>query len=94
MRSSAFWLLVCAFAIHTLALAARVAISGRPPVTNLYSSAVFIGWGCVLIGLLLEYVFRLGIGNLVSSVTGIGALIDRPLIGWGRRHDPSSAGRA
>jgi cytochrome c-type biogenesis protein CcsB len=75
LRSSAFWLVVFAFVVHTLALAGRVAISGRPPVTNLYSSAVFIGWGCVLIGLFLEWMFRLGIGNLVSAVTGIGALI-------------------
>ena len=25
-------------------------IQGRPPVTNLYSSAVFVGWGAVLLG--------------------------------------------
>jgi ABC-type transport system involved in cytochrome c biogenesis permease subunit len=75
LRSSAFWLIVLTFAVHTFALAARVVISGRPPVTNLYSSAVFIGWGCVAIGLLMEVVFRLGIGNFVSAATGIGTLI-------------------
>ncbi|MHB1035048.1 MAG: cytochrome c biogenesis protein [Pirellulales bacterium] len=75
LRSSAFWLIVMTFAVHTFALAARVVISGRPPVTNLYSSAVFIGWGCVAIGLVMEMVFRLGLGNLVSSVAGIGTLI-------------------
>jgi ABC-type transport system involved in cytochrome c biogenesis permease subunit len=75
LRSSAFWLIVMTFTVHTFALAARVAISGRPPVTNLYSSAVFIGWGCVAIGLLMEIVFRLGIGNFVSAVAGIGTLI-------------------
>ena len=32
-----------------MALVLRIYISGRPPVTNLYSSAVFIGWGCVLL---------------------------------------------
>ena len=37
--------------VHTLALVARIYISGRPPVTNLYSSAVFIGWAGVLFGL-------------------------------------------
>ena len=31
--------------VHTFGLLARMYISGRPPVTNLYSSAVFIGWG-------------------------------------------------
>ncbi len=75
LRSSTFWLIVLAFVIHTVALGARVMISGRPPVTNLYSSAVFVGWGCVAIGLLLELVFRLGIGNLVASIAGIGTLI-------------------
>jgi cytochrome c-type biogenesis protein CcsB len=74
-RSSAFWLIVMTFAVHTFALVARVVISGRPPVTNLYSSAVFIGWGCVAIGLLMETVFRLGIGNFVSAATGIGTLV-------------------
>ena len=58
------------FAIHTAALAARIYISGRPPVTNLYSSAVFIGWGAVLFGLVLEWIFGLGIGNAVASIAG------------------------
>ena len=30
--------------VHTWALGMRMYIQGRPPVTNLYSSAVFIGW--------------------------------------------------
>ena len=42
-------------------------ISGRPPVTNLYSSAVFIGWGAVVLGIILEFVFRLGFGNAIAS---------------------------
>lgn len=75
MRSSTFWLVVLALALHTFALAARVVISGRPPVTNLYSSAIFVGWGCVGLGLALEFMFRLGIGNLVSAIAGIGTLI-------------------
>jgi ABC-type transport system involved in cytochrome c biogenesis permease subunit len=39
-------------------------------VTNLYSSAVFIGWGCVMLGLVLEYLFRVGIGSAVGAVLG------------------------
>jgi len=75
LRNSAFWLLVLVLILHTLALAGRVFISGRPPVTNLYSSAIFIGWCCVAIGLILELVFRYGIGNCVASVSGISALL-------------------
>ncbi|MFN7804576.1 MAG: cytochrome c biogenesis protein, partial [Planctomycetaceae bacterium] len=58
------------FLIHTAALGARIYISGRPPVTNLYSSAVFIGWGAVAFGLVLEWIFGMGIGNAVASIAG------------------------
>lgn len=67
---SAFWLAALTLVVHSLALIARMYISGRPPVTNLYSSAVFIGWGCVLLALMLEVVYQNGIGNVVGSVMG------------------------
>ncbi|MCX8108541.1 MAG: hypothetical protein N3G20_07035, partial [Verrucomicrobiae bacterium] len=45
LNSTAFWIAVCGFALHSAGIALRMAIEGRPPVTNLYSSAVFVGWG-------------------------------------------------
>jgi len=71
---SAFWLILLIFSVHTAALAGRIYISGRPPVTNLYSSAVFIGWAVVLGGLIIEMMTRLGIGNVVASIFGFVAL--------------------
>ena len=75
-RASLFVILL-ALGIHTFALAARMYISGRTgvTVTNLYSSAVFISWGCVVLGLVLEFVYRLGIGNIVACKTGFAALM-------------------
>ncbi|MEK6270577.1 MAG: cytochrome c biogenesis protein CcsA [Planctomycetales bacterium] len=58
------------FAVQTLAILARIYISGRPPVTNLYSSAVFIGWGCVLLAIVLEWIYRIGIGTILGTVVG------------------------
>jgi ABC-type transport system involved in cytochrome c biogenesis permease subunit len=75
LNRAAFWLLVFTFGYHTIALVLRMYISGRPPVTNLYSSAVFIGWGCVLVGLILERVYRVGLGNTVAAVAGAKSLI-------------------
>ncbi len=66
----AFGLLGMTFVVMTFALLARMYIQGRPPVTNLYSSAVFIGWGALLLCLALEYLFKLGVGNLVGAVMG------------------------
>jgi ABC-type transport system involved in cytochrome c biogenesis permease subunit len=65
-----WWMLVGTLVLHTFALAARIHLTGRPPVVNLYSSAVFIGWACVLAGLGLERLHRLGIGNLVAAAAG------------------------
>jgi ABC-type transport system involved in cytochrome c biogenesis permease subunit len=39
-------------------------------VTNLYSTAVFIGWSAVFIGLFVERVIPIGLGNVVASVVG------------------------
>jgi ABC-type transport system involved in cytochrome c biogenesis permease subunit len=49
---------------------ARMFLEGRPPVTNLYSSALFIGWGAVVLGLILERIYRDGIGTVVASAIG------------------------
>jgi ABC-type transport system involved in cytochrome c biogenesis permease subunit len=68
--------LICAGAIvHTLGLAFRIIIQGRPPVTNLYSSAVFVGWGAVLLGIIIEWIYRKGFGTLVASAVGVATLI-------------------
>jgi ABC-type transport system involved in cytochrome c biogenesis permease subunit len=50
-------------------------LEGRPPVTNLYSSAVFIGWGSVLLGIFLERFFRNGIGSATASIIGFITLL-------------------
>jgi ABC-type transport system involved in cytochrome c biogenesis permease subunit len=75
LRRSAVWLVGLAFAIHTTGLVYRMVLEGRPPVTNLYSSAIFIGWGAVLLGIILEKFHRNGIGAVASSGIGFITLI-------------------
>ncbi len=70
LRKSALYLVILAVVIHTFGLVFRMYLEGRPPVTNLYSSAIFIGWACVLLGLALEKVYPIGIGILVASFVG------------------------
>ena len=74
LNKSALGLMTFLFIVHSFALIGRMYLSGRPPVTNLYSSAIFIGWGAVLLGLLLESIYKMGIGNLVASVSGFATL--------------------
>lgn len=72
---SATAIILVAFLVHTFALIGRIYISERPPVTNLYSSAVFIGWAVVLFGLILESIYRMGIGNAMASLIGFATLV-------------------
>ena len=75
LRRSGLWLCWLAFAIHTIGLVYRMVLEGRPPVTNLYSSAIFIGWGVVLLGLILEHLYKNGIGVVAASGVGFITLI-------------------
>jgi ABC-type transport system involved in cytochrome c biogenesis permease subunit len=75
LRRSAVWLIGLAFVIHTTGLIYRMVLEGRPPVTNLYSSAIFIGWGAVILGLVLEAFHKNGIGAVVSAGIGFITLV-------------------
>ncbi|MEC8191061.1 MAG: cytochrome c biogenesis protein CcsA, partial [Verrucomicrobiota bacterium] len=75
LNKVAFWILLFALIIHTAGLISRMYIQGRPPVTNLYSSAVFVGWGAVLLGAFLERFYRNGIGVAMASLVGFCTLI-------------------
>src|SRR5262249_34672403 len=75
LRRASIWLLWFTFALHTFALVSRIYISGRPPITNLYSTAIFIGWAVVLMSLVFESIHRLGLGNIVASVIGFLTLL-------------------
>jgi ABC-type transport system involved in cytochrome c biogenesis permease subunit len=75
LRRASMWLIWLTFLVHTFALIGRMYISGRPPVTNLYSSAVFIGWGVVLLAMVLESIYRLGLGNIVAAIGGFLTLL-------------------
>ena len=76
LRAAAWNFLLLTLGVHTLGLVLRIWLSGRPPVTNLYSSAVFIGWGVLILCLLLEKKFlRNGIGSVTAALVGFATLL-------------------
>ena len=77
LSKAAFWVTVLAFAVHTFGLIARMYIQERYGVfvTNLYSSAVFVGWGAVLLGIFLEKFFKNGVGAAMAALVGFCTLI-------------------
>ena len=75
LRRCAVTLLAVGFAVHTVGIIARIAIQGYAPITNLYSSAVFVAWGTVGLGLIIERVFRNGIAASAAGIVGFLSLI-------------------
>jgi ABC-type transport system involved in cytochrome c biogenesis permease subunit len=75
LNRGAFYLLLLAVTVHTFGLFSRMYLQERPPVTNLYSSAIFIGWGAVIVALILERIFRDGIGAACAGAVGFVTLV-------------------
>ncbi len=71
----AFRLVAIAFALSTAGIVTRMWLEARPPVTNLYSSALFVGWGAVALCLALEAVYRNAIGSVTAGLTGFATLL-------------------
>ncbi len=61
--------------VHTLGILIRMLIVFRPPVTSLYTSALFVGWVAVIFGLLFERYLKQGFGTLMSALIGFLTLI-------------------
>jgi len=72
---AAFWLVAVAFVLATAGILTRMWLESRPPVTNLYSSALFVGWAAVALCLVLEAVYRNAIGSVAAGLIGFATLL-------------------
>lgn len=75
MRLSGSALMYIAFGLHTFGMISRMWVMGRPPVTNLYETFLFVGWICVVLGIFLERIQRSGLGNLTATLAGLMMLV-------------------
>jgi len=73
LRQAAFWMIVAVLCVHGLGLIARMYLMERPWVfvTNLYSTAIFIGWIALVASLFIERYTRLGIGLAAATIIGV-----------------------
>jgi ABC-type transport system involved in cytochrome c biogenesis permease subunit len=75
VRAAALALTGAAVAVHTAGLLARIWLQGRPPVTNLYSSAVFVGWVAAVLGLVAERIHKKGFAIAGGCLLGFCTLV-------------------
>ncbi len=58
-------------AFDTYGITLRSLIRHRPPITNLYDTVLFITATAVLLGLILEWLTRFGIGTFIAVISGL-----------------------
>ncbi len=75
LSRAALWVLVLALIYHTLGLTTRIYLQGRPPVTNLYSSAIFIAWAAVAFCVAMELIYRNGVASAAASAIAFPSLL-------------------
>jgi ABC-type transport system involved in cytochrome c biogenesis permease subunit len=68
-------LLFIGFLSHSFGLIARMLIMGRPPVTNLYETFVFVAWTAVVMGLIMAWQQKQGLDLLAGGLAGLVFLV-------------------
>ena len=66
---------VAAMAAMIVGFVMRVTISGRAPVTNMYESVVYVGFGASAIGLVLELIYRKRFIAIAAAAVATVALV-------------------
>ena len=73
---AAAWILAGAgFLLQVAGFAARVTIAGRPPVTNMYESIVWVAFGTILFALVFEAIYRSRYFLLGAAPVAVASLI-------------------
>ena len=72
---AAWVFLLIGFAIHTYGFALRVYLMGRPPVSNMYETVIWVSWGVILFAIVLELINKFRFILLAGSLVGLFALI-------------------
>ncbi|PYQ50312.1 MAG: hypothetical protein DMF78_16015 [Acidobacteria bacterium] len=66
-------LVTAAFLVQSYGMLLRTLISGRPPVTNMYESVIFVSWGAVLFALVFEAAYR--VRYFAAAASGLSVVL-------------------
>jgi ABC-type transport system involved in cytochrome c biogenesis permease subunit len=73
---SAGWMFTSAgFVLHIYGFLLRVYITGRPPVSNMYESVIWVSFGAILFGAIFELVYKKTYPLLSANIVGVICLI-------------------
>ena len=70
LKRASYALLILGFLFHAYGIYLRMHIMGRPPVSTLYESVIFVAFIVILFAIILEYFRRDGLGIFIGTVSG------------------------
>lgn len=74
LYGAAMSLYAASFLMQLYGFALRCWIAGRPPVSNMYESVLWVSFGCMLFGLVLELIYRkrvIALGSLIFATIAL-----------------------
>ncbi|NUM88894.1 MAG: cytochrome c biogenesis protein CcsA, partial [Bdellovibrionales bacterium] len=74
LYASGMGLFLLSFVTQIYGFVMRCLIAGRPPVTNMYESVIWVAFGCMLFGAILEWFYRkrvIAIGALAFAIVAL-----------------------
>ncbi len=74
-RRTALAVTLVGWSIHVLGFLFRCYIAGRPPVSNMYESVIWVSLGCVTFGLIFEFIYKKRFIGMAGAAMGTLALI-------------------
>jgi cytochrome c-type biogenesis protein CcsB len=72
---SGYGFAIAGFLLHSYGLIVRAIISGRAPVSNMYESVIWVGWGIVATAIIFDLLYRRHWFMTTASALGVGFLI-------------------
>ena len=68
-------LAILAFLLHSYGFALRIYLTGRPPVSNMYESVIWVSWGTIVFAAIFEAMYRRRFILLAGTMVGVLCLI-------------------
>lgn len=75
LMKPAWALMILGFLLNTYGFGLRIYLTGRPPVSNMYETVVWVAWGSVLFASILEFLSRTKFILLAGAIAGTVALV-------------------
>lgn len=72
---SGFVFIGLGFLLHTYGMGVRSYLTGRPPVSNMYETVVWVPWGCIVFAAILEKLQKTRVILIAASLISVFCLI-------------------